>query len=98
MAVSVIDSIVDQGTRKFKVVYPGWTGFVWRAENDLATIVVNAFGLSREDKHDWVRQQGLMVAKAETNVMKAPGHDGNKASTSPRSGQRGRRSTAGQRG
>jgi hypothetical protein len=30
-------------------------------------------------KHDWVRRKGLMVAKAETNVMKAPGYIGNKA-------------------
>ena len=50
MEVSVIDSIVDQDTRKFKVVSPGRTGFVWRAENELPTVVVKAFDLSREEK------------------------------------------------
>jgi hypothetical protein len=50
MAASVIDSIVDQDTRKFKVASPGRTGFVWKAENELPTIVLKACNLSREDK------------------------------------------------
>jgi hypothetical protein len=50
MALRVIDSVSDDGGRRFKVISPGRTGFVWRAENELPTIVVKAFDLSREDK------------------------------------------------
>jgi hypothetical protein len=50
MALRVIDSVYDQRKRQFKVVSPGRTGFVWRAENELPTTVVKAFDLSREDK------------------------------------------------
>jgi hypothetical protein len=76
MALRVIDSVSDDAGRRFKVVSPGRTGFVWRADNELPTIVVEAFDLSREDKARLVRRKGLMVDKAETNVMKAPGYIG----------------------
>jgi hypothetical protein len=50
MALHVIDSVDDLGKRRFKVVSPGRTGFVWKAENEVPTIVVKTFDLSQEDK------------------------------------------------
>jgi hypothetical protein len=50
MALRDIDSVSDDGGRRFKVISPGRTGFVWKAENELPTVIVKAFDLSQEDK------------------------------------------------
>jgi hypothetical protein len=58
MALRVTDSTGEKGSRRFKVVSPGRTGFVWKAENELPEMVVKAFELSREDKARLSATQG----------------------------------------
>jgi transposase InsO family protein len=53
MALRVIDSAGEKGDRRFKVVSPGRTGFVWKAEAELPEIVVKSYDLAQEDARRW---------------------------------------------
>jgi transposase InsO family protein len=50
LALRIIDSKVEDGVRKFKVVSPGRKGYVWQRGTDLPEIVVKAFDLAQDDK------------------------------------------------
>jgi hypothetical protein len=50
LALRILDCTDARGVRKFKVVSPGRTGFVWKPEHELPEIVIKAFDLAQEDK------------------------------------------------